>query len=76
LEDLNVEGVLTSQISKSGTRTPPREYNAWWSQKRYVSTDYITCRIIVVRPFQVYFHSYFTFDTFNIYNKFNCIRHC
>jgi len=24
---------ITSQISKMGTRTPPREYNTWWSQE-------------------------------------------
>ena len=25
--------IITDQISKTGTRTPPREYNAWWSQE-------------------------------------------
>jgi hypothetical protein len=36
----------------------------------------VTSRIIVDRPSQVYFHSYFTLDTFNIHNQFNCVRHC
>jgi len=25
--------MITGQISKTGTQTPPREYNAWWSQE-------------------------------------------
>jgi hypothetical protein len=28
-----LKGDLTGQISKSGTRTPFREYNVWWSQE-------------------------------------------
>ena len=42
---------------KSGTRTPPREYNVWWSQDTlYVYRLYD--RIIKVRSFQGYFYSY------------------
>ena len=28
--------IITGQISKTGTRTPPREYNAWWSQETLI----------------------------------------
>jgi len=41
-----------------------------------VSTDWMLRGIIVVRPFRVYFYSYFTFHNFNIYNRFNCVRYC
>ena len=30
---LGANFIITGQISKTGTRTPPREYNAWWSQE-------------------------------------------
>jgi len=28
--------ILTGQISKSGTRTPPRGYKVWWSQEKLI----------------------------------------
>jgi len=68
---------ITGQISKSGSRTLPREYNVWWSRGTLsVSTDYMTRRIIEVRPLQVYSHSSFNFCEFNIRNQIICVPHC
>jgi len=31
--------LITGQVSKTGTRTPPRENNAWWSQETVYRLD-------------------------------------
>jgi hypothetical protein len=40
--------VITGQIS--GTRTPHKEYYAWWSQEYWVFINWITTRTFVARP--------------------------
>jgi hypothetical protein len=45
--------IITGQFSKSGTRTPLREYYVWWSQETLsVSTDKTKRRIIEIVHFR------------------------
>jgi len=67
---------ITDQISKTGSRAPPSEYNAWWSLETLSVYRLDDTKDICGLASLGFLSQSLQFVYFNIHNQFICVRYC